>query len=101
MVGHLVDVTSNYEEEKQQIGESFTAAHWIIKLLVGAIDPSYDKSDEEGHGVSSSSRIGGGNFRDDKRGSNMTMLVMALVMVMVGLLMNTTWSGFGGNRTRR
>ena len=48
-VGDMIDCHSNFEEEKKQCGGNFTASHWMVKLMVGAVDPSYDKADEEAH----------------------------------------------------
>ncbi len=33
--------------EKQECGPNFTESVWLIKLLIGAIDPSYDQADEQ------------------------------------------------------
>lgn len=49
-IGHLIDCTSNYEQESAQMlklnGEDLTPSMWILKMLVGAIDSSYDFKDE-------------------------------------------------------
>ncbi|BFZ59817.1 hypothetical protein YB2330_000838 [Saitoella coloradoensis] len=51
-VGGLIDVTSNYEMEAEQMARStgggvvLTPEMWLVKLLLGAVDSSYDTSDE-------------------------------------------------------
>jgi hypothetical protein len=50
-IGKLIDCTSEFtiekeECEKQYSGISFTPPTWIVKLMIGAVDPSYDKADE-------------------------------------------------------
>jgi len=51
IVGHLVDCTSNYEVEADEMSRkqppvNLTPELWLAKLLLGAIDPSYDAKDE-------------------------------------------------------
>ncbi|KAK6526834.1 hypothetical protein TWF281_010031 [Arthrobotrys megalospora] len=53
-IGHLIDCTSNYEVEADEMAKSIppvnlTVELWLTKLLLGAIDPSYDRKDEAGH----------------------------------------------------
>jgi hypothetical protein len=51
VVGRLVDCTSNYEnesEEMQRQGVNLTPELWLVKLLLGAIDSTYDRKDEKG-----------------------------------------------------
>lgn len=53
-VGSLIDCTSNFELESTQYaakGLSITKYNWYCKLMMGAIDKSYDDKDEEGAGV--------------------------------------------------
>lgn len=54
-VGHLVDCTSNFQCESQEIfdedGIWISEATYLIKLLIGAIDPAYDEADEGGAAV--------------------------------------------------
>jgi hypothetical protein len=48
-VGAMVDATSYYEleaEEYRRRGVNLTPELWLVKLMVGAIDPSYDEQDE-------------------------------------------------------
>lgn len=48
-VGSMVDCTSNFEQEQQEmmnIGQDLTPDLWMVKLLLGSIDPSYDSKDE-------------------------------------------------------
>ncbi|GEM12866.1 von Willebrand factor, type A domain containing protein [Rhodotorula toruloides] len=48
-VGGLVDCTSNYENEADDLakqGVELTPELWLVKLLLGGIDSSYDKTDE-------------------------------------------------------
>lgn len=47
VVGHLIDCTSEYSIERQQCGPAFTEAVWVVKLMIGAVDPAYDASDEQ------------------------------------------------------
>lgn len=46
-VGHLIDCTSEFSIEKQECGAGFTEAVWIVKLMIGAVDPAYDSADEQ------------------------------------------------------
>ncbi|KAF3314865.1 hypothetical protein TWF173_004392 [Orbilia oligospora] len=53
-IGHLIDCTSNYEVEADEMSKSsppvnLTVELWLTKLLLGAVDPSYDRKDEAGH----------------------------------------------------
>jgi hypothetical protein len=62
-VGHLVDCTSNYEQESDQMRRAnppvdLTPQLWLLKMLVGAIDSSYDSKDEVGS--NSGGQAGGG-----------------------------------------
>ena len=48
VIGAMVDTTSNYELEADEClkkGVSLTPEMWLVKLLCGAIDPSYDEAD--------------------------------------------------------
>ena len=48
-IGNLVDATSYYEleaEEMKRKGVTLTPELWLVKLLVGAIDRTYDEQDE-------------------------------------------------------
>lgn len=48
-VGGMVDCTSNYETEQDEmarLGVDLTPTLWLVKLLMGAVDPSYDQQDE-------------------------------------------------------
>ncbi|KAK5113765.1 hypothetical protein LTR85_010782 [Meristemomyces frigidus] len=52
MVGSEVDCTSNYENESAEMAKAqppidLTPDLWMIKLILGAIDPSYDTKDEK------------------------------------------------------
>jgi len=65
VVGPLVDCTSNYEnesEEMQRQGVELTPELWLIKLLLGAIDSTYDRKDEKagGHAPPPQQGYGGG-----------------------------------------
>ncbi|CAN6662699.1 hypothetical protein TRVA0_034S00936 [Trichomonascus vanleenenianus] len=49
-VGSMVDCTSNFEVEQDEmarLGVDLTPAVWIVKLLLGAVDRSYDTQDEQ------------------------------------------------------
>ncbi|ODQ63531.1 hypothetical protein NADFUDRAFT_7499, partial [Nadsonia fulvescens var. elongata DSM 6958] len=48
-VGHLVDCTSTFEieqDEMAKLGVDLTPTTWLVKLLLGSIDRSYDTQDE-------------------------------------------------------
>ncbi|GAQ87873.1 hypothetical protein KFL_003840050 [Klebsormidium nitens] len=48
-VGDVIDCTSYYEleaEEFKRKGIDMTVEIWLVKLMVGAVDPSYDAEDE-------------------------------------------------------
>ncbi|MCJ1424473.1 hypothetical protein MMC29_002361 [Sticta canariensis] len=52
-VGNLIDCTSNYEREAEEMARSIppvklTVDLWLVKMLLGAIDSSYDTKDEKG-----------------------------------------------------
>lgn len=51
-VGDLIDSTSNYEVEADEMqrkaGITLTPELWLIKMLLGGIDNSYDEKDESG-----------------------------------------------------
>lgn len=50
-VGSLIDCTSNFELESTQYankGLTITKYNWYCKLMMGAIDKTYDDKDEEG-----------------------------------------------------
>ncbi|KAH0009865.1 hypothetical protein KCU78_g10552, partial [Aureobasidium melanogenum] len=52
VVGQLVDCTSNFENESAEMARAnppvdLTPDLWILKLILGAIDPSYDTKDEQ------------------------------------------------------
>lgn len=49
----MVDCTSNYENESAEMARAnppvdLTPDLWVLKLILGAIDPSYDTQDEQG-----------------------------------------------------
>ncbi|KAH7384387.1 putative RfeF [Phaeosphaeria sp. MPI-PUGE-AT-0046c] len=51
-IGPMVDCTSNYENEQEEMSRAnppvdLTPDLWIVKLLLGAIDRSYDQQDEK------------------------------------------------------
>jgi len=51
-IGSMVDCTSNYENESAEMAKAhppvdLTPDLWMIKLIMGAIDPSYDTKDEK------------------------------------------------------
>ncbi|CAI6341131.1 unnamed protein product [Periconia digitata] len=51
-IGNLVDCTSNFENEQDEMSRAnppvdLTPDLWIVKLLLGAIDSSYDSKDEK------------------------------------------------------
>lgn len=64
MVGRMVDCTSNYENESAEMARAqppvdLTPDLWMIKLILGAIDPSYDTKDEKTHMAPGSGAPGG------------------------------------------
>ena len=48
-VGNIIDCTSEFSIEQKQCGQGFNESVWIIKLMIGAIDPAYDQADEIGN----------------------------------------------------
>ncbi|GAA5903059.1 uncharacterized protein JCM6883_002678 [Sporobolomyces salmoneus] len=51
IVGDLVDCTSNFENESEDMARAvppvdLTPELWLVKMLLGGIDSSYDKTDE-------------------------------------------------------
>jgi hypothetical protein len=54
VIGNFVDCTSAYTIEKAECGPDFTESAYLIKLMIGAIDPAYDASDEQGNTVQTS-----------------------------------------------
>jgi hypothetical protein len=53
VIGRMVDCTSNYENESAEMARAnppvdLTPDLWVLKLILGAIDPSYDTQDEQG-----------------------------------------------------
>ncbi|ORX95213.1 hypothetical protein BCR34DRAFT_200238 [Clohesyomyces aquaticus] len=51
-IGAMVDCTSNFENEQEEMARAnppvdLTPDLWIVKLLLGAIDSSYDSKDEK------------------------------------------------------
>lgn len=64
-VGPMVDCTSNYETESEEMARAnppvdLTPDLWVVKLLLGAIDPSYDTQDEKTGGSSGMGGPSGG-----------------------------------------
>ena len=52
-IGELVDCTSNFESEQDEMAKAsppmdLTPDMWLVKLLLGAVDSSYDTKDEKG-----------------------------------------------------
>ncbi|KAF2873518.1 hypothetical protein BDV95DRAFT_567185 [Massariosphaeria phaeospora] len=52
VIGPMVDCTSNFENEQEEMSRAnppvdLTPDLWIVKLLLGAIDSSYDTKDEK------------------------------------------------------
>ena len=48
-VGRMIDATSYYEleaEEYKRRGVQLTPDLWLVKLMVGAIDQSFDEQDQ-------------------------------------------------------
>lgn len=46
IIGHLIDCTSEFNVEQKECGPNFTEAVWVVKTMIGAIDPAYDQADE-------------------------------------------------------
>lgn len=49
LIGGLVDTTANFENEQadmMKVGVDLTPELWLVKLLLGPIDSSYDSKDE-------------------------------------------------------
>jgi hypothetical protein len=57
-VGKLVDCTSNYQMEKAECfakyGIELSPSSYLIKAMIGAVDPTYDAMDGEDQGASAS-----------------------------------------------
>lgn len=67
-IGELVDSTSNFEVEQDEMSRAIppvdlTPDLWLLKLLLGAIDSSYDTKDEK------SARVGGGGAPQGQYGT--------------------------------
>ena len=48
-VGDIIDCTSYFEQEAEEYarkGVNLSVEAWLLKLMVGAVDPSYDAEDE-------------------------------------------------------
>lgn len=65
----MVDCTSNFENESAEMARAnppvdLTPDLWVLKLILGAIDPSYDTQDEQG----SSAVPGPGQFGQQQQG---------------------------------
>lgn len=58
-IGHLVDCTSNYQMESaeclQNYGVELSPAAYLVKALIGAVDPTYDEMDGKDDAQASSS----------------------------------------------
>jgi hypothetical protein len=53
-LGSYIDCTSNFENESAEMARAnppvdLTPDLWVLKLILGAIDPSYDTQDEKGN----------------------------------------------------
>ena len=53
LVGNIIDCTSEFSIEQKQCGPGFNESVWVIKLMIGAIDPSYDMADEQNNNTTS------------------------------------------------
>jgi hypothetical protein len=67
-IGELVDSTSNFEVEQDEMSRAnppvdLTPDLWLLKLLLGSIDSSYDTKDEQ------NARIGGGGAPQGQYGA--------------------------------
>jgi len=63
-IGRLVDCTSNFENESDEMrkkGVDLTPDLWLVKLMLGAIDRSYDSKDE--------GPVGGGGLPPNQYGA--------------------------------
>ena len=45
-IGNIIDCTSEFSIEAKQCGQGFNESVWVVKLMIGAIDPEYDQADE-------------------------------------------------------
>jgi len=66
-VGAMVDCTSNYETESEEMARAhppvdLTPDLWMIKLILGAIDSSYDSKDEQSGAPTSFGGPQGGQY---------------------------------------
>jgi len=48
-VGKIIDCTSEFSIEKTECGQGFTEAVWVVKTMIGAVDPAYDEADEQAY----------------------------------------------------
>jgi len=65
--GDVVDCTSNFENEQEEMMHAnppvdLTPDLWLVKLLLGAIDSSYDKQDEQTQGQQGYGAPPGGQY---------------------------------------
>jgi len=72
-VGQIIDCTSNYENESEEMakqGVNLTPDLWIVKLMLGAIDSSYDRKDEKAGGAPPAGQYGapGGSYGQPPQG---------------------------------
>jgi uncharacterized protein YegL len=62
VVGPMIDCTSNFEnesDEMKRMGVDLTPELWLVKLMLGAIDSSYDRKDEKSGGAPPQGQFGG------------------------------------------
>ncbi|KAJ5603396.1 hypothetical protein N7537_006352 [Penicillium hordei] len=78
-IGHLIDCTSNFEVEQDEMSRANPPVHltrelWCAKLMLGAIDSSYDTKDERDNErrnappPASISQYGGGGYGQPPQG---------------------------------
>jgi hypothetical protein len=72
-IGPMVDCTSNFENEQDEMSRAnppvdLTPDLWIMKLLLGAIDRSYDSQDEKSNPAPGSYGAPGGQFGGPPQG---------------------------------
>ncbi|KAI9837240.1 MAG: hypothetical protein M1819_000314 [Sarea resinae] len=63
-IGNIVDCTSNFEVEQDEMSRAvppvdLTPELWLLKLLLGAVNSSYDTKDEKGSRPSGAQQYGG------------------------------------------
>lgn len=46
VIGHLIDCSASFQVEQKECGELFTPSVYIVKMMIGGINPAFDQLDE-------------------------------------------------------